>query len=238
MESTEPRPDRPLRPDRHPAQYRPGENSERRVQPRRVDDRALQQAASLAECLEYVSDGVIVLDPRLRVVHMTHSARRLLETCKDYLKVQNQYLILAAADNARHLRQFAESVFSADEGCAGGGRIQDTFFIEHPPSEPLTASVFALHPSDPAAARLLLTLHDPRQRRGQNWQCFAQRFGLTPAELRLCMALTEDLCLADYSEQFHISPHTARSQLKRIFEKTGTHRQVQLLRLIFAFVQP
>jgi signal transduction histidine kinase len=96
------------------------DRAERRAQPRRASDCALQQAASLAECLEYVSDGVIVLDPRLRVVHMTHSARRLLETCKDYLKVQNQHLILAAADNARQLRQFAESVFSADEGCAGG----------------------------------------------------------------------------------------------------------------------
>jgi DNA-binding CsgD family transcriptional regulator len=121
---------------------------------------------------------------------------------------------------------------------ARGGRIQNFFFIEHPPSEPLTASVFALHPNDPAAARLLLSLHDPCQRRAQNWQCFAERFGLTPAELRLCMALTEELCLADYSAQVHISTHTARSQLKRIFEKTGTHRQVQLLRLIFAFVHP
>lgn len=86
--------------------------------------------------------------------------------------------------------------------------------------------------------RVFCLPRDPRQRRGQNWQCFAQRFGLTPAELRLCIALTDGLSLAEYSEQFHISPHTARSQLKRIFAKTGTHRQVQLLRLIFAFVQP
>ncbi len=46
------------------------------------------------------------------------------------------------------------------------------------------------------------------------------------------------IALDEYSEKFHISPYTARSQLKSIFDKTGTHRQVQLLRLIFAFVHP
>jgi hypothetical protein len=120
MKSTKSRRDQPLHFDWPLAPAEPDQGSGRRAQPGRAEYRALQQAASLAECLEYVSDGVIVLDPRLRVVHMTHSARRLLETCKDYLKVQNQHLILAAADNARQLRQFAESVFSADEGCAGG----------------------------------------------------------------------------------------------------------------------
>ena len=86
--------------------------------------------------------------------------------------------------------------------------------------------------------RLLLVLRDLGHRCAPNWLCFAKRFGLTQTELRLCIALTKDLSVAEYSEKFHISIHTARSQLKSVFEKTGTHKQVQLLRLIFAFVHP
>jgi DNA-binding CsgD family transcriptional regulator len=84
--------------------------------------------------------------------------------------------------------------------------------------------------------QFLIVLRDPGHLCEPNWICLAERFGLTQAELRLCIALTKDLSIAEYSEKFHISPHTAFSQLKRIFEKTATHSQIQLHRLIFAFV--
>jgi DNA-binding CsgD family transcriptional regulator len=84
--------------------------------------------------------------------------------------------------------------------------------------------------------QFLLVLRDPGYRCAPNWICLGERFGLTQAELRLCIALTKDLSIAEYSEKFHISPHTARSQLKRIFEKTATHSQAQLQRLLYAFV--
>jgi len=117
----------------------------------------------------------------------------------------------------------------------GGG---DTFFIERPPAEPLIASVFTLSliQARSMERQFLLVLHDPSHRCAPNWICLGERFGLTQAELRVCVALTGGLSIAEYSEKFHISPHTTRSQLKRIFEKTDTHSQVQLQRLIFAFV--
>jgi DNA-binding CsgD family transcriptional regulator len=85
---------------------------------------------------------------------------------------------------------------------------------------------------------LLVILRDPDRQPAVQWQVFAQQFRLTAAELRLCVAWANGLTLSEYSEKFHVSPHTARSQLKSVFDKTNTHRQVQLLRLIFAFVYP
>jgi DNA-binding CsgD family transcriptional regulator len=93
-------------------------------------------------------------------------------------------------------------------------------------------------PDDSAAALILLILRDPDRQPAVPWQVFARHFHLTDAELRLCVAWASGLTLREYSEKFHVSPHTARSQLKSIFDKTSTHRQVQLLRLIFAFVHP
>jgi DNA-binding CsgD family transcriptional regulator len=212
------------------------QNIERRAEPLRTEDRALQHMGSLLACLEHIGDGMILLNPHLRVVHMTGSASRLLKTCKDHISVQNHQLILADPGKARHLREFAKKAFSSDVDCVGGAFF--IFFIERLPEEPLIASVFALSPiQDPSMERqLLLVLRDPCHRCEPNWICFAERFGLTNAELRLCIALTNDSSIAEYSKKFHISLHTARSQLKRIFEKTATHRQAQLLRLIYAFV--
>lgn len=117
-------PDRPPSLDRRRADGIPAldvAQIERRAWPRRASDRALQHLASLVTCLEHMGDGVIVLDPYLRIVHLTDSARRLLETGKQYISVQHQHLILAAPDQARRLRQFAESVLSSDGFCSGGG---------------------------------------------------------------------------------------------------------------------
>ena len=95
---------------------------DRRAQPRRNTDRVLQHMDTLVACLEHVGDGVILIDSHLRVVHMTGTAHRLLETCKDHIRVQNNQLIFTDPDKALYLRQFAKRAFSSDDDCWGGGR--------------------------------------------------------------------------------------------------------------------
>jgi DNA-binding CsgD family transcriptional regulator/PAS domain-containing protein len=57
-------------------------------------------------------------------------------------------------------------------------------------------------------------------------------FGLTPAETRLTLALAEGLSLREISEAFGLSPHTLHRQLAHVFDKTETHRQADLIRLV------
>jgi DNA-binding CsgD family transcriptional regulator len=56
-------------------------------------------------------------------------------------------------------------------------------------------------------------------------------FELSPAELRLLQRLVDGTTVTDAAEQLHISLHTARTQLKVIFRKTGRRTQAQLLAL-------
>lgn len=58
---------------------------------------------------------------------------------------------------------------------------------------------------------------------------FATVFGLTRAEQRLLRLLMAEEELRDAAQQLHISIHTARNQLKSIFQKTGRRNQGQLL---------
>jgi DNA-binding CsgD family transcriptional regulator len=211
---------------------------ERRKRSRRATDRDLQRLGPAVACLEHIGEGVMLLDTSCQVVYLTDSAGRLLETCKEQLNVQNRQLIFHQKDYAGNFETCSEWLLGGSPA-AGSGH---TFLVERrPPRQPLIFSVFSLPPrcpSDHAAARLLVILRDPDRQSAVPWQVFARQFQLTPAELRLCVAWANGLSLAEYSEKFHVSPHTARSQLKSVFDKTGTHRQVQLLRLIFAFVRP
>ena len=56
--------------------------------------------------------------------------------------------------------------------------------------------------------------------------------GLTNAELALALAVARGSTLVGYARGRGISLHTVRAQLKIVFQKTGTHRQAELVTLI------
>jgi DNA-binding CsgD family transcriptional regulator len=62
-------------------------------------------------------------------------------------------------------------------------------------------------------------------------------FDLTPAEARLAVDLADGLTLAESALRHAVTVKTARTYLERIFRKTGTCRQGQLVNLLKA-VQP
>lgn len=57
-------------------------------------------------------------------------------------------------------------------------------------------------------------------------------YGLTRAEARLATALANGHSMEKIAEQFGVSKHTVRSQLKSCFRKTGTSRQTELVKLM------
>lgn len=82
---------------------------------------------------------------------------------------------------------------------------------------------------------------DPKRRTGDPIGVLNEVYGLTPGETRLTLLLLSDCSLEEAAGLLGISRSTARSVLKRIFEKTGTNRQSALVRLMlsgFAQVRP
>jgi DNA-binding CsgD family transcriptional regulator len=57
-------------------------------------------------------------------------------------------------------------------------------------------------------------------------------FGLTMAEARLARTLADGLSLETAASRLGVRVGTVRTRLKSIFEKTGCHRQADLVRLI------
>ena len=59
-----------------------------------------------------------------------------------------------------------------------------------------------------------------------------RRLGLTGAEAEVVLALAEGLTPEEISLRREVSLHTIRSQFKAVRAKTGSRRQVDLMRLV------
>src|SRR5690606_12680845 len=60
-------------------------------------------------------------------------------------------------------------------------------------------------------------------------------FGLSAAETRLCELLANGRSLAEAADALRLSEGTVRQRAKAVFQKTGTHRQGQLIALVSRF---
>jgi DNA-binding CsgD family transcriptional regulator len=122
----------------------------------------------------------------------------------------------------------------------GGGEIGGTLELcrgENGP--PLVAHVIPLAPirtvaifdlDRPAAAVFVI---DPAAGLGTQIHRFAARFGLTDAEIRVLAEIIDDNGLVAAATKLKITAETARTHAKRIFAKTGTARQTELIRSFF-----
>jgi DNA-binding CsgD family transcriptional regulator len=63
----------------------------------------------------------------------------------------------------------------------------------------------------------------------------AKEFQLTPAELRVLFSIVEIGGAAEVAEVLGISEATVRTHLHRLFEKTGTGRQADLVKLVAGY---
>jgi DNA-binding CsgD family transcriptional regulator len=78
----------------------------------------------------------------------------------------------------------------------------------------------------------IVTVDDPDTSRQQLAQNLHYRFGLTGAETGLAAEILKGDGRAAAARRRGISIATARAQLSSIFEKTGTHRQAELVHLL------
>jgi DNA-binding CsgD family transcriptional regulator len=81
----------------------------------------------------------------------------------------------------------------------------------------------------PAAA---VFVSDPDRQIATPEAMLTELYGLTPAEARLASLLVTGKSLGEAGEELGVSSNTVRTHLKRIFEKTETNRQGDLIRLL------
>ncbi len=69
-------------------------------------------------------------------------------------------------------------------------------------------------------------------------EAIAKAYKLTPMELRVLLAVVEVGGVPEVAEALGIAQSTVRTHLGEIYEKTGSHRRVDLVKLVSGFSNP
>jgi DNA-binding CsgD family transcriptional regulator len=88
------------------------------------------------------------------------------------------------------------------------------------------------------APRAVVFVTDPERPRPGNRDLLIQLFGLTRKEADMSVKLSEAKSIEQAAEEMGITYETARTHLRRIFSKTGTSRQTELLLLLARLPYP
>jgi DNA-binding CsgD family transcriptional regulator/PAS domain-containing protein len=188
---------------------------------------------SLAEVLDRLAVAVILVDPKQRIIHTNAAAQEFLSDGKSLRSVHG---VLTANDprNQEGLRRAARMPDLDAKSLSletEEGRLAVATML------PLTTGLRASYGGQLSASAAIFVHHQPSFDEGLP-TTLAAAFGLTGAEARVLSALLEGLNLTETAERFQISVNTVRWHLKRLFEKTGTNRQADLIRLASSTIPP
>jgi len=91
-------------------------------------------------------------------------------------------------------------------------------------------------PGQHASRLASMFIFDPNNPLEPSIEALKTLFGFTPAEANLTASLTKGLPLEESASECGITISSARTYLKRIFSKTGTSRQGELIKLVLTSV--
>jgi DNA-binding CsgD family transcriptional regulator len=186
---------------------------------------------AIIEALDWLEYGVLLVNADNRVCFLNQRAQQLVQSQElsilgGQLRAPSVTQTMVLHDLVgRYACQNGEIASAADANYHRLGRLMLQFATVSPGfslgmgSAKRLVAVFVIDPdriSDPTPQQLQL------------------QFGLTPAEAQLACEIAKGEGLIACAKNIGISRATASTHLQRIFEKTGTRRQAQLVRVILA----
>jgi DNA-binding CsgD family transcriptional regulator len=203
----------------------------------KVIDLKTVEAAALADSFDALTSAMFLVDETGRIVHANVSGHNMISEATA-LRAPSGRLgaVDAEADQA-----LLDSFSAAARGDAAIGKKgiavplkarDDERYLAH--VLPLTSGSRRKAGASYAAAatvfvrRAELDLPSPPE-------AVAKAFGLTPAELRVLFAIIEVGSVPEVSQVLGISEATVKTHLRHLFEKTNTHRQAELVKLVAGY---
>jgi DNA-binding CsgD family transcriptional regulator len=194
----------------------------------------------LKRTLDGLAAGVFLAARDGRVVYMNTAAERQVRSGTAMRLVDNRLspvypaaraaLTQAIQDSGREGAEMRtrDHAIGIPDG-AGGGYVATLL----PIADGRRAGILA-----PFAASVAVFIQDPVQPPLMPGEAFGRLHGLTGGELRVLMALSQGLGGTEAASVLGVGEPTIRTHLQRIYSKTGTSRQGDLLRLLHHSTPP
>jgi DNA-binding CsgD family transcriptional regulator/PAS domain-containing protein len=184
-----------------------------------------------ASALRNLHMGYLLLDRRGHMIEIDKEAERLLARNSDIFLTGGTLRVRQPEKNDELQRIIAEGLRTFDDFSRGlniPGAQNLGLLIKSAPDSPILASHVAPH--------LVVYINEPNAPTAAPKARIAELFELSPTEAALVVELVRGRTLAEAAAHINITEQTARSYSKRIFSKTGTRRQAELVRLILTSV--
>jgi len=200
-----------------------------------LDIRALR-SEMLERTLDGLAAGVFLTARDGRVVYMNAAAERQVKTGKS-IRIVNERISPTDPGARAALSKAIEKASRDDSDTdtdlreyslaipdAGGAGVVATLL---PVDRGRRCDVVAGH-----SASVAVFTKDPEETSLMPGEAFARLYGLTGGELRVLIALGQGMGAKEAADMLGISEPTVRTHLQRMFSKTETTRQTDLLRLL------
>lgn len=214
--------------------------SEHLVQSVRIHNRinvVKQTNLAIEAVLKHINTGVFLLDKDLQVKFSNAEAARILESgCALEIGRYGKLFLTSATDNLR-LQTALEGI--AREGDQGGQKTIQFAAQANACKYPLRISISSVQAADNSelareGIALVIFAVDPDRPNKIPESYVRQAYSLTPTECNIMKILLKNSCANYVAEVRGTTLETARGQLKVIMQKTGTHSQAELSRLLMA----
>jgi DNA-binding CsgD family transcriptional regulator len=184
--------------------------------------------------LNLLPTPILVVDAAGNCIHTNAAADRLLAATR-MIRIRNGVLLFADQDV---LRQIAGAIRAAALGAEAPSMPTALVGLtlerkRHYAVQAIAIDVDGQRPDGGVAALLLQEIGTLQPLPGD---ILVKFYGLTRAEARLLALLAQDLSLDDAASALGIARTTAKTHLQRVFEKTGTKRQPQVVRLALSAI--
>jgi DNA-binding CsgD family transcriptional regulator len=196
--------------------------------------------ALLADTFDSLAAGVFLLRENGRIAHANKSGHALLKEAS-LLRSANGVLY---ATNEQARASLHRAFFEAAENDTGTRSGGIAIPLESRDGERHMAYILSLASGARRGmgglydAAIAMFVHKATLHRPTLIEAVATQFKLTPSEVRVLFAVIEVGGAPQVASTFGISLDTVKTHLKRVFAKTGTNRQVDLVKLVAEYMSP
>jgi len=192
------------------------------------------KARDMTAVIDSIRHGIVIVDSGRRIAQMNTSAEHILMAGEGLYVHASQLEARHTATN----KQLQSSITRACQESRNGARGGDSLACSRPTGKrPYVLHILPLATSgDPTAGRALVIIIDPEQETEPPKALLRRLFGLTNAEADVALRVMRGDGLKPISADLALTMATIKTHLQHVFDKTDTHRQAELVRLLLALI--